>query len=103
MQMCCLSGLNTCISPWAGLFTVVLIFAINSILRGAGEARLAMIVLFVATAVTVVSEGVLVFGLGPFPALGVSGSAYGIVLGYGSGVVLQMVFLLSGGHRSVSA
>jgi putative MATE family efflux protein len=79
-----------------GLFTVVLIFAINSILRGAGEARLAMIVLFVATAVTVVSEGVLVFGLGPFPAMGVSGSAYGIVLGYGSGVVLQMFFLLSG-------
>ena len=40
----------------AGLFTVVLIFIINSLLRGAGEARLAMMVLFVATAITVVSE-----------------------------------------------
>jgi putative MATE family efflux protein len=79
-----------------GLFTVVLIFTINSVLRGAGEARLAMIVLFVATAVTVVAEGTLVFGLGPFPALGVAGSAWGIVLGFGSGVVLQMAVLLSG-------
>lgn len=79
-----------------GLFTVVLIFAINSVLRGAGEARLAMIVLFVATGVTVLAEWVLVFGVGPFPALGVAGSAWGIVLGYGAGVVLQMFYLLTG-------
>jgi putative MATE family efflux protein len=82
-----------------GLFTVVLIFAINSVLRGAGEARLAMIVLFAATGVTVLAEGVLVFGLGPFPTLGVAGSAWGIVLGYGFGVVLQMAILLSGKTR----
>ncbi len=82
-----------------GLFTVVLIFAINSVLRGAGEARLAMIVLFTATGVTVLAEGVLVFGLGPFPTLGVAGSAWGVVLGFGSGVVLQMVILLSGRAR----
>ncbi len=82
-----------------GLFTVILIFAINSVLRGAGEARLAMIVLFVATGITVMAEGVLVFGLGPFPELGVAGSAWGIVLGFGSGVVLQMIFLLSGRTR----
>lgn len=82
-----------------GLFTLVLIFVINSMLRGAGEARLAMIVLFVATGVTVVSEYVLVFGWGPFPALGVSGSAWGNVLGFGSGVTLQAVILLSGRAR----
>ena len=92
-------GLNYLHITLAGLFTVVLIFAINSILRGAGEARLAMVVLFTATAVTVVSEGVLVFGIGPFPALGVAGSAWGIVLGYGSGVVLQMFILFSGKAR----
>jgi putative MATE family efflux protein len=82
-----------------GLFTVVLIFAINSILRGAGEARLAMIVLFISTGVTVLAEGVLIFGLGPFPALGIAGSAWGIVLGFGSGVVFQMLVLLSGRSR----
>jgi len=45
-----------------GLFTLILIFVINSMLRGAGEARLAMIVLFLATAVTIVAEYVLLFG-----------------------------------------
>jgi len=80
----------------AGLFTLILIFIINSLLRGAGEARLAMIVLFVSTVVTVISEWVLLFGWGPFPALGVAGSAWGIILGFGAGVALQLVILLSG-------
>jgi putative MATE family efflux protein len=82
-----------------GLFTVILIFVINSMLRGAGEARWAMIALFLSTAVTVVSEWVLIFGWGPFPALGVAGSAWGNVLGFGAGVALQMVVLLSGKAR----
>lgn len=82
-----------------GLFTLILIFVINSMLRGAGEARLAMNVLFLATAVTVVSEYALLFGWGPFPALGVSGSAWGIVLGFGAGVALQFTVLLSGRAR----
>lgn len=80
----------------AGLFTVVLIFVNNSLLRGAGNARLAMTALFVSTAVTITTEWVLVFGWGPFPALGVGGSAWGTVLGFGSGVVLQIAFFLSG-------
>ena len=87
----------------AGLFTVVLIFVNNSLLRGAGEARLAMIALFLSTAVTVVTEWVLIFGWGPFPALGVAGSAWGTVLGFGSGVMLQIAFLLSGkAHISIN-
>ncbi len=82
-----------------GLFTLILIFVINSMLRGAGEARLAMNVLFLTTAVTVVSEYVLIFGWGPFPALGVAGSAWGTVLGFGAGVALQFTVLLSGRAR----
>ncbi|MDY6876649.1 MAG: MATE family efflux transporter [Chloroflexota bacterium] len=83
----------------SGLFVLVLQFAINSMLRGAGEARLAMSVLFLHTAVTVVSEWVLIFGRGPFPALGVAGAAWGNVLGLSAGVVLQAVILLSGKAR----
>jgi putative MATE family efflux protein len=79
-----------------GLFTLVLVFVINSLLRGAGEARSAMAVLFLATAVTVVSEPALVFGWGPFPALGVAGSAWANVLGFGAGLILQFVILLRG-------
>jgi len=82
-----------------GQFVFILIFVINSMLRGAGEARLAMIVLFLSTAVTVVSEWALIFGWGPFPALGVAGSAWGTVLGFGAGVALQIVALLSGRAR----
>jgi putative MATE family efflux protein len=83
----------------AGLFTLVLIFITNSLLRGAGEARLAMRVLFVSTLVTVVSEWVLLFGWGPFPTLGVAGSAWGTVLGFGAGVAVQMAILLRGRAR----
>ena len=79
-----------------GLFTVILIFVINSMLRGAGEARWAMNALILSTVVTVLTEWVLIFGWGPFPAMGVAGSAWGFVLGFGAGVVLQMAVLLSG-------
>jgi Na+-driven multidrug efflux pump len=53
---------------FVGLFTLLLTFAINSMLRGAGDARLAMSVLFLVTVVTVASEPLLIFGWGPLPA-----------------------------------
>ena len=81
---------------FGGLFTLILVFGINALLRGAGEARLAMVVQFLATAVNVALEPVLIFGLGPFPPLGVAGSAWANVLGFGAGLVLQMAFLLRG-------
>ena len=83
----------------SGLFALILVFVINSMLRGAGEARLAMTVLFLSTAVTVVLEPTIVFGWGPLPALGVAGSAWAIVLGFGVGLVLQLVILLRGRAR----
>jgi putative MATE family efflux protein len=84
---------------FAGIFTLVLVFAINAMLRGAGEARLAMRVLILSTAVTVVLEPVLIFGLGPLPPLGVAGSAWAMVLGFGAGLGLQLVVLLRGRAR----
>ncbi len=84
---------------YGGLFTLILIFVINAMLRGAGEAKLAMAVLFLATAVTVVSEPALVFGWGPLPPLGVAGSAWANVLGFGAGVVMQAVILVRGRAR----
>lgn len=84
---------------FGGTFTLILVFVINAMLRGAGEARLAMGVLFLATAVNVVLEPILVFGLGPLPPLGVAGSAWAFVLGYGAGLAMQMVVLLRGRAR----
>jgi putative MATE family efflux protein len=78
---------------------LVLQFAINSMLRGAGEVRLAMSVLFLHTAVTVTSQWVLIFGRGPFPPLGVAGAAWGNVMGLCAGVVLQALILLSNRSR----
>jgi putative MATE family efflux protein len=84
---------------FGGLFTMVLVFVINAMLRGAGEAKLAMNVLFVATATTIVLQPVLISGLGPLPGLGVAGSAWAFVLGYGAGLGLQLVILLRGKAR----
>lgn len=84
---------------FVGLFTLILVFGINALLRGAGEARLAMVVQFLTTAVAVASEPVLVFGLGPLPPLGVAGSAWAAVLGFGAGLVLQIAILLRGRAR----
>ncbi len=81
---------------FGGIFTLILVFAINAMLRGAGEARLAMQVLILSTATTVVLEPALVFGLGPLPALGVAGSAAANVLGFGAGLGLQLAVLLRG-------
>jgi putative MATE family efflux protein len=84
---------------FGGIFTIILLFIINAMLRGAGEARLAMWVLILSTATTVVLEPILIFGLGPLPAMGVVGSAWSFVLGFGAGLALQTVILLSGRAR----
>jgi len=83
----------------AGTFTLILVFMLNAILRGAGEARKAMAVLFLSTVSIVVIEPILIFGLGPIPALGVVGSAWANVLGYGAGVILQLAILFGGRAR----
>ena len=82
-----------------GVFTLVLSFIINSMLRGAGEAQWSMRVLILSTATTVLLEPLLIFGLGPLPSLGVAGSAWAFLLGYGAGLLLQMVLLARGRMR----
>ena len=82
-----------------GVFTLILSFVINSMLRGAGEARWSMGVLVLSTATTVLLEPVLIFGPGPFPSLGVVGSAWAFLLGYAAGLILQVVILVQGWAR----
>ena len=79
-----------------GSFTWVLVYVINPMIRGAGEARLAMWVLVLITVVIVISEPVLVLGLGPVPALGIAGSAGAYILGSGCGLLMQLVILVRG-------
>ena len=87
-------GLSFLRITFGGLFTLVMLFMINALLRGAGEAKWAMVILILSNVVTVLLEPLFIFGWGPVPALGLRGSAWAYVLGSGAGLLLQLVILL---------